>query len=601
MSAADPAQTATSRSAAAGLLLVLAVGAALLALGWGNSAHPLIDFGRELYVPWRLAEGEQLYADLAYFNGPLSPYLNALFFRVFGASLQTLIVCNLAIALGLVVALYQLLRRAGDVYSATLAGVMLVGVFGLSQIDDIGNDTYLTPYSHEITHGLALAALALLCLSRAPRHPVAACFGSGSLLGLVFLTKPEIFLATAAALGVGLIALAFCRRDLGARIVPAFLLGAVLAPLASFALLSLALPSAAAWRGVLGAWPSVFDEALTSQHFYRLTLGTLQWRGNLVRGLAWAAGYLVVLVSLATLALRVPTASARSERGRALAAGLIAFGCAALLPVNWVEFVRPLPLLLALVAGWLLYTWWRALREGAPTELPALRLVLAVFALTLLAKIVLAVHLMQYGFALAMPGALLLVVALTAWLPAWVRERGGSPGVVRGAATGAAVAVVSLLLLVAQATLSARDLAIGSGRDRFDAGPGTRLALATLDEIESRIGPGETLVVLPEGVMLNYLSRRRNPTRHINFMPPELIIFGEQEIIDDFRSEPPDYVVRLQRNVGEYGFEAFGRGYGGELWSWVREHYRPVWRLPAREGGRGAAALLLERGDRSEP
>lgn len=41
----------------------------------------IVDFGRELYVPWRLAEGDALFRDVVHFNGPLSPYLNAALFR----------------------------------------------------------------------------------------------------------------------------------------------------------------------------------------------------------------------------------------------------------------------------------------------------------------------------------------------------------------------------------------------------------------------------------------------------------------------------------------------------------------------------------------
>ena len=56
----------------------------MIALTWRGWADPLVDFGRELYVPWRLAEGERLYLDIAWFNGPLSQYWNALWFRIFG-------------------------------------------------------------------------------------------------------------------------------------------------------------------------------------------------------------------------------------------------------------------------------------------------------------------------------------------------------------------------------------------------------------------------------------------------------------------------------------------------------------------------------------
>ena len=52
--------------------IVVAV-AALVMLGrsWAKWPDVLVDFGQQLYLPWRLAEGQRLYADLAYFHGRL--------------------------------------------------------------------------------------------------------------------------------------------------------------------------------------------------------------------------------------------------------------------------------------------------------------------------------------------------------------------------------------------------------------------------------------------------------------------------------------------------------------------------------------------------
>ena len=69
---------------------------------WQTWADVLVDFGREVYVPWQLTEGKVLYRDIAYFNGPLSPYLNSIWFRLFGTSILTLAICNLAILAALV-------------------------------------------------------------------------------------------------------------------------------------------------------------------------------------------------------------------------------------------------------------------------------------------------------------------------------------------------------------------------------------------------------------------------------------------------------------------------------------------------------------------
>src|SRR3954470_7819612 len=67
---------------------------------WKTWPHPLTDYGMEPYRAWRLSRGEVLYRDVAHFKGPLSPYVSALWFKLFGESLATLQWANL-IALAL--------------------------------------------------------------------------------------------------------------------------------------------------------------------------------------------------------------------------------------------------------------------------------------------------------------------------------------------------------------------------------------------------------------------------------------------------------------------------------------------------------------------
>src|SRR5437773_9136736 len=93
---------------AIGLTLVAIAMIAMLIFTWRCWPDPIADFGRELYVPWQLAQGKSLYRDIAYFNGPLSPYFNSLLFRVFGASLMTLAWANIAILTVTVMMLHRL-------------------------------------------------------------------------------------------------------------------------------------------------------------------------------------------------------------------------------------------------------------------------------------------------------------------------------------------------------------------------------------------------------------------------------------------------------------------------------------------------------------
>jgi len=45
--------------------------ATMAAIGWYRWPEVLIDYGRELYFPWRISAGEMLYKDLLHLYGPL--------------------------------------------------------------------------------------------------------------------------------------------------------------------------------------------------------------------------------------------------------------------------------------------------------------------------------------------------------------------------------------------------------------------------------------------------------------------------------------------------------------------------------------------------
>ena len=192
---------------------VLPLVATLLAIyflwrGWGRWPDVLVDFGRELYVPWRLSEGEGLHVDLAWFNGPLSPQVNGILFRVFGVGFWTLAWANLVWLAVISCTLHRILARVATPLAAGVALCFFLAVFACGQLVPIGNYNFVSPYSHEVTHGLGLSLAALACLiGERPRRLRLA----GVLLGLVFLTKAELFLAALA----GVLALLALREERG--------------------------------------------------------------------------------------------------------------------------------------------------------------------------------------------------------------------------------------------------------------------------------------------------------------------------------------------------------------------------------------------------
>src|SRR2546423_13578003 len=102
-----------------GPAVVAAAMVGMMAWSWGTWPDPLVDFGAQLYYPWRIrAAGAVLYRDIAFYNGPLSQYLNALWFTIGGVSLRTLVLANLAICIATLVLIYRLALHASGPMAA---------------------------------------------------------------------------------------------------------------------------------------------------------------------------------------------------------------------------------------------------------------------------------------------------------------------------------------------------------------------------------------------------------------------------------------------------------------------------------------------------
>ena len=99
--------------------------------------------------------------------------------------------------------------------------------------------------------------------------------------------------------------------------------------------------------------------------------------------------------------------------------------------------------------------------------------------------------------------------------------------------------------------------------------------IMALDWVETNTPPQATLAVLPTGLMINYLSRRTNPSRYPNWPPPEIAAFGQEKMTDDFIRNSPDYIIVIGTDLGGFGEKYFGMEtrFGGDLMKWVNAHY----------------------------
>lgn len=556
----------------AGIAGLAALAVWCVARSWRKWPDPLIDFGRELYLPWRIAHGAVLYRDADDFYGPLSQYVNAGLFHVFGPGLIVLVAANLAIFAAIAALLYALFRRAWGPGAAIAALAVFIGVFGFSQYVNGGCYTYAAPYAHEATHGLFVCLLLVWALLGWLERP--SCWRSaavGLCFGLTLVLKAEFILAA----GLVLIAALWLNRR-SAAVMPASagmcLAAAAVLPSAVFlALFRCSMDWADAWSGAARAWWAVVgSRRFVSDPVQLGFLGLDQpWAHLREHALATAeAAGLIALMAGAAWAI------GRLSHRIARAAALVVFAGAALdagaFAIHWI-FVGKCLLGLALL--------YLASRVRPSADRNAARTLLAVLAAALLARMALNGRIYQFGFCQAALAAMLVTAVLMGEIPSLLRARGGLACALPIAAAALLAPGVAYLMERSGAAWRLRTHPVAEGRDRFWSLPPSVDPTGELVNLVSarlrRTDPSDTVLVLPEGEMINYLARRPSPLAPFFYFSAVTSGGAEDAIVDQLQRRPPDWVVIISRDLREYGIQRYGEspGHGQEIMRWVDAHY----------------------------
>jgi hypothetical protein len=579
---------AGNRTGAARLLPLYAAYAAMAAITWRRSGDPIIDWGRELLVAWYVSEGWGVPVDVALLFGPLSPHINGLLFRAFGTSITTLLVANLIVLAVAATCVWLISRNLFGPSTAELSCLAFLFLSGFPHLLLDGNYNFITPYSHGATHGATLGLMMIAVLiARWPRRvaPLKWCLG-GILCGLAVLTKPEVGVATVAAL---IAALLLPEKDTARRVRPVLLslLGLAVAFAATSALIfpDDSLPEIV--ETIVAPYRTATLPAARSNRWYQRSFGLDAPLTRLLQGLGVLAALVVacaLLVKFREPLKRVRTATSTPMRGVSYGAtlGALVVVSLAFKTDAWLRLGQALPYaVLAILAGYCVPLLSRSNggKNGRYARTRAC-VILGVFAIGMLLKLGLRARFHHYGFTLAAPATLLCIGGLTRILPVLLRRRFGHVPGLRTLGRGIVHYVVLMCAVISLIVYEARDFPIGQRGDRMHVLSPERDSRTVpfheaLTFLDGRVEPGMHLLVMPEGVLLNYLLRTRPPVDVASLMPLELDVLGPERITHSLRNTTPEAVVLIERDMREYGLADFppgGFSYA-PLMAWIAFRY----------------------------
>jgi hypothetical protein len=534
----------------------------VLAASWGRWLDPILDVGRDLYIPEKLVAGKQLYRDFQYQFPPVAPYLLALGTLITGSDLPGYTLMGCAVGFVVALTLFFLVRGlAGSAAAATAAALFVT--LNLTAASNWGSN-FIFPYAHAATLGMMFVLLHLLFMRRylfVSRSPIEFC---------VALTFG--LLAAGSKLEFAMV--------IGASILYVCVFQRVQRRLLVFSIAFLAASIVLAWAFFGGNPPGhhwLWDNILlltgqkTSANFYAAVQGTDHLWSNLLKSLHGAA---IVLGGVALLA-GLDRAARSPSRWR-------------LLPM------ASLAVLLAMLSvygsDYTFFRAWSVLQLAlVPLALREPRSPLAfllVASLTASYRIFLNLSPVWYGFFLILPVYVLILYVLFELLPA------------RGVySRNVALAWIPLLLmLMLRAQIHQREIwsrciyPVSTSRGTYLDWNADRAQV--MNEFVASAGGIRSLVVIPESPTLNYFIKVDNPLWNQMFTP----YFGdfapvERGMISEFETKQPQYVAFVDRPVEEFGYRGFGIDYDRRLAAYIRSNYREVrsWHRP------GFSLVLVKR------
>ncbi len=594
--------------------LLVASGALMANISWLKWPDLVIDFGEQAYIAWRLSEGAVLYKDIVYFYGPLSIYIHAFLFKLFGPQLMVLYIFNLSLVAALTVMIYRLFLLVGSRLSASVAGLTFLIVFAFAQYLWMGNHNFICSYVYDVTHGIFLSFLAAgQFVKFAKTRQNAKLILLGLISGLVLLTKIEVSLAWTTAVLAGLFLLFKtwnCTLREGLKYLSLFFLGLFLPFLMFTFYFAYHMGWSQGLQAIFGPWTYVFSTDIGSLAFYKGVMGTDAFGENLILILKYLFSWALFLAILGVLnhALRKPVAQSPLLGILAIILFLLALQTFQSL-IPWLQLLRPLPFIMlgaATVLGFKL--WNRSNSSSDPVPMLALA-TLTIFSAVLLLKIFFKTHVYHYGTALAMPATLIFFKFLIDDLPEKVKNLSGEHALFKGALVAGISFFIFIHFLVSEGYYAKKVFPVASAGDMIisynpKVTPRALFFQITLDILNNEMKEGETLAAFPTGTLLNYLTRKENPITSISYNPGTWKLLGEQRVLKDLQATPPTYIAIVYHDYFEFGTRFFGKDFGKDIYQWISEDYasfKLIGKDPVKGEGFGIHLLKLKTAAPAQP
>lgn len=549
---------------------------------WQRWTLPIIDHGREMNLPARIAAGEHLYQDVQFLYGPLAPKVNSTLFRIFGVRMGVLHLAGLVSAILILLIVYRIARRVMSVPEAFVTTLLVLVVCAIKSTAN-----YVSPYAFAALYALVLSLASLVFSIRYwIEGGGRAAFWAGVLAGLALTSKWEMALAAVACGLIALILSTMSTRRLLWKEWLSFVLPAILLPGLLFFWVAGSIPLAT----LLNENHLLFSN-MPSQliYFNRHVSGLLDWPLSFwftLSGVGVLVMWFGLMITTGAITAREAARDAKSGLvvkgilatlvGAAIWAGLCSF-----FRLDWeASVITGMPFIIPAVI--ILYGK-SAIRSmivggGIPRETGVI-LMISVFAQVAILRFILNIRATGPYTPFALPS----VIILSAWLlmrfmPALATQDHG----LRTSVTRAALVILALFAVGISINSIIRFRArqtypVSSERGKFITEPAYGQPMEeAIEFVKSRTSKDDEVLSIPQATMINFMTDRRYPFREEIIHPGFL---SDEEAIRRILDRPPRLILMVNLLTPEFNDRVFGVNYNAGLVEWIESNYHQVARF----------------------
>ncbi|MCC5637262.1 glycosyltransferase family 39 protein [Nostoc sp. CHAB 5844] len=558
-----------------GLVAVLLYFSLLTWVNWGKLETPIIDIGREVEISARLADGQVLYRDVATYYGPLAYYANAILLLIFGHRLEVFYTVGVGLSLIAALLFYKLAKRLTNNNWAVLCTVCMLLYCALGP----GIFNFIMPYSFGAVYAIVLSLIAIACLDlficeEQLRWLVVAAIACG----LAGLAKQEYGVSVLGSIlfAINLDSTHNLRHRLNCSLLVILVAGACLfLPLAVLA-------HTVTWEKIyLSLFPvpkvNILQRNLSFQVSPIKSISI--WLAN---SKAFFGGLLVVSVAVFTAHwaanLKFITIPQWLKSIVELTAS-VALAWGGLSLAKWVFFLflgrqhvlfhplQNISWLLPIAGVWLALICCKLPQNQNTT------LLVSLIILALLLNARWGFYINFYGL-YAVPVIILLFTLLYYFAKKfrWVIYR--------------CLLVCILLgsLININSTLIQYQHIVNSPYGTFHAN--NAIVASALNQTIKTINASgaKSVLVLPEGNILNFLTATHSPSRELTFLPVTLgDAQEEQHFLEHLRAKSPQIIVYVYRSFGVWGYQSYAE-FNPLVDKWITQQHKLIQTFSLDEG-----------------